>query len=63
VITALGLGIKYKIWGYWDIYGIWDQNFSKKWAQGSKLSKNSGIIKTKIYHVKSLKLVTESVMM
>jgi len=33
---------------------IRDQNFSKKWVQGSKLSKNSMIIKTKIYHVTSL---------
>jgi len=28
--------------------------FLKKWAQGSKLSKNSRIIKTKIYHVTML---------
>jgi len=31
-----------------------DQNFSKTWAQGSKLFKNSGIIRTRIYHVTSL---------
>jgi len=35
-------------------YGIRDQNFFKKWAQGSKLSKNSGIIKMKIFHVTRL---------
>jgi len=48
-ITALRLGIKYKILEYTGIiYRIRDQNFCTKWAQRPKLSKTSGIIKTEI---------------
>jgi len=47
-------GSSIKIWDTGIIYGIMDQNSSKKWDEGSKLSKNSGIIKTKLYHATSL---------
>jgi len=40
-------GLSIKFWNTEIIYGIMDQNFSKTLTQGSKLSKNSGIIKTK----------------